>query len=160
MCIRFKCQETPPSLFESNSHLPFPVQPKKKHVVWDPMPELTITSRYIHSRVDSNKFNMRIGQPFARADLNPMAQSTFSPQSSTLVLWFWPQHNPNCRPPPSTPHPLMGPFKERPLHRPLWPQLSRNGGLHVMEIGAEIKKVFSQSLYRINKAGTGKNRGS
>jgi hypothetical protein len=27
---------------------------KEKHGVWGPMPELTITSLYFHSRVDSN----------------------------------------------------------------------------------------------------------
>jgi hypothetical protein len=37
---------------------------------------------------------MRIGQPFARADINPIAESTFSLSQG---LWFWPQHNPNCR---------------------------------------------------------------
>jgi hypothetical protein len=30
--------------------------PKKNMVVWDPMPELTITSPYVYSRVDSNTF--------------------------------------------------------------------------------------------------------
>jgi hypothetical protein len=30
--------------------------PKEKHGVWDSMPELTITSPYVHSRVDSNTF--------------------------------------------------------------------------------------------------------
>ncbi len=36
------------------------------------MPELTITSAYVHSRVD----------------LNPMPESTFSPSQG---LWIWPQ---------------------------------------------------------------------
>jgi hypothetical protein len=31
---------------------------KEKHGVWDPMPELAITSPYIHSRVESNTFTM------------------------------------------------------------------------------------------------------
>ncbi len=43
---------------------------KEKHGVWDPMPELTITSFYVHSRVDSNTFTMS----------NPMPEST-------LTLW-------------------------------------------------------------------------
>jgi hypothetical protein len=47
---------------------------KEKHVVWDPMPELTITSPYVHSRVDSNTFTMA----------NSMPESTLSPQSGTL----------------------------------------------------------------------------
>ncbi len=31
---------------------------KEKQGVWDPMPELTIISPYVNSRVDSNTFNM------------------------------------------------------------------------------------------------------
>ncbi len=35
------------------------LRPKpKKNMVWDPMPELTITSPYVHFRVDSNTFTM------------------------------------------------------------------------------------------------------
>ncbi len=34
---------------------------KEKHGVWDPMPELTISSPHFHSRVDSNTFAMGIG---------------------------------------------------------------------------------------------------
>jgi hypothetical protein len=41
---------------------------KEKHGVWDPMPELTITSPYINSRVDSNTFTMG----------NPMPESTLT----------------------------------------------------------------------------------
>ncbi len=41
---------------------------KEKHGVWDPMPELTITSPCVHSRVDSNPFTMGIGQPYDRVD--------------------------------------------------------------------------------------------
>ncbi len=41
-----------------------------------PMPELTIASHYVHSRVDSNTFTMGIGQPYARVD--------FIPQSGTM----------------------------------------------------------------------------
>jgi hypothetical protein len=36
---------------------------QEKHGVWDPMPELTITSPYVHSRVDSNTFTM--GNPMS-----------------------------------------------------------------------------------------------
>jgi hypothetical protein len=36
--------------------------------VWDPMPELTITSPYVHSRFDSNTFTMG----------NPVPESTLS----------------------------------------------------------------------------------
>jgi hypothetical protein len=42
---------------------------KEKYGVWDPMPELTIDSPYVHSRVDSNTFTMS----------NPMPESTFYP---------------------------------------------------------------------------------
>jgi hypothetical protein len=31
---------------------------KEKHGVWDPMPELTLTLYYVHSRVDSKTFTM------------------------------------------------------------------------------------------------------
>jgi hypothetical protein len=39
---------------------------KEKHGVWDPMPELTITLPYVHSKVESNTFTM--GKPYARVD--------------------------------------------------------------------------------------------
>ncbi len=42
---------------------------KEKHGVWDPMPELTITSPY----VDSNISTMGIGQPFVRVDFIPQS---------------------------------------------------------------------------------------
>jgi hypothetical protein len=51
---------------------------KEKHGVWDPIPELTITSPCVHSRVESNIFTMGIGQPYARVD--------FIPQSGSLDL--------------------------------------------------------------------------
>jgi hypothetical protein len=44
---------------------------KEKHGVWDLMPELTITSSYVHPSFDSSTFSMG-GQPYARVDLNPM----------------------------------------------------------------------------------------
>jgi hypothetical protein len=50
---------------------------KEKHGVWDPMPELTIFSPYVHTRVDSNTFIMG----------NPMPESTLSPSQG---LWIWP----------------------------------------------------------------------
>jgi hypothetical protein len=40
---------------------------KKKHGVWDPIPELTITTPY----VDSKTFTLGSEQPYARVDLNP-----------------------------------------------------------------------------------------
>ncbi len=45
------------------------------------MPELTITSPNVHSRVDSNT----MGQPYARVDLNPIPESTLSPSQG---LWI------------------------------------------------------------------------
>jgi hypothetical protein len=36
---------------------------KEKRGLWDPMPELTITSPYVHSRVDSNTFTMGNAMP-------------------------------------------------------------------------------------------------
>jgi hypothetical protein len=59
----------------------------KKNSVWDPMPVLTITSPYAHSRVDSDTFTMGIGQPYARFDLQPMSEFTLSPSQG---LWIWP----------------------------------------------------------------------
>ncbi len=56
---------------------PMRPNPKKNMVYGTPMPELTITSPYVHSRVDSNTFTMA----------NPMPESTFSPSQR---LWIWP----------------------------------------------------------------------
>jgi hypothetical protein len=66
--------------------------PKKNMGIRDPMPELTITSPYVHSRVDSITFT--IGNPYARVDLNPMPESDLTlcqsrlyiPQAETLDL--------------------------------------------------------------------------
>ncbi len=44
---------------------------KEKHSVCDPMPELTMTSPYVHSRVDSNTFTM--GNP-SQSRPNPMPE--------------------------------------------------------------------------------------
>jgi hypothetical protein len=52
--------------------------------VRDFRPELTITSTYVNSRVDSHTFT--IGQPFARVDLNHMPESTLSPSQGVLDL--------------------------------------------------------------------------
>jgi hypothetical protein len=46
---------------------------KEKHGVWDPMPEFTLTSPYVDSRVDSNTFTMG----------DPLPESTLSPKSGT-----------------------------------------------------------------------------
>ncbi len=54
---------------------------------WDHMPELTITSPYVHSRVDSNTFTL----------CNPMPESILTLCQSCLFLpvkglWIWPLH--------------------------------------------------------------------
>jgi hypothetical protein len=36
---------------------------EEKHGVWDPIPELIITSSYVHSRVDFNTFTMSNPMP-------------------------------------------------------------------------------------------------
>jgi hypothetical protein len=52
---------------------------KEKNGVWEePMPELTLTSPYVHTRVDSNIFTMG----------NSMPESTLSPSDG---LWIWPK---------------------------------------------------------------------
>jgi hypothetical protein len=53
---------------------------KEKHSVWDPVPELTITSPYVHSRIDSNTFTM--GNPVPESTCRPKhyaRESTLSP---------------------------------------------------------------------------------
>ncbi len=64
---------------------------KEKHGVLDPMPEFTIASPYIHSRVNSNTFTM--GNPD-----NPMPESTLTLCQGRLyppvrefgfALWIW-----------------------------------------------------------------------
>ncbi len=54
---------------------------KEKHGVWDFMPELTKTSPYVHSRVDSNTFTM--GKPLPEPTITIVG---FIPQSDTLDL--------------------------------------------------------------------------
>ncbi len=62
-------------IFIDQKFSPFPeAESKEKHGLWDPMPELTITSRYVHSRVDSNTFFMG----------NPMPGSTLTLCQSRL----------------------------------------------------------------------------
>jgi hypothetical protein len=51
---------------------------KEKQGVWDPRPELTITSTY----VDNYTYTMDMGNQ-ARVYLNPMPVSTLCPQSKT-----------------------------------------------------------------------------
>jgi hypothetical protein len=63
---------------------------KQKHGVWDrpdPMRELTVTSPYVHYRLDNKTFT--IG--------NPVSESTLSP-SQGLRIWplnSAPDHSPN-----------------------------------------------------------------
>ncbi len=59
---------------------------KEKHRVWDPMPELTITSPYVHSRVDSNTFTM--GNPMPELIITLARELTLSPSQG---LRIWPQ---------------------------------------------------------------------
>jgi hypothetical protein len=58
---------------------------KEKHGVWDPYAgaELTITSPYVHSRVDYKTFThtLDIGQPYARVDFIPQS-GTFDMQNN------------------------------------------------------------------------------
>jgi hypothetical protein len=58
---------------------------KKKHGVWDTMPELTITSPNVHSRSRLQ----HMGKPKPIVDLNPKKSqnSTLSPRQR---LWIWP----------------------------------------------------------------------
>jgi hypothetical protein len=55
----------------------------EKHGVWDPMPELTIAPSPL-CPLQSRLQHIYHGQPYARVDLNPMPESTLSPQSGTL----------------------------------------------------------------------------
>ncbi len=59
---------------------------KEKHGVWDPMPELTITSPYVHSRVDSNTFTM--GNPLPESTLTLCHSRLYSPvRAFGISLW-------------------------------------------------------------------------
>ncbi len=49
---------------------------KEKHGVWDPMPELSITSPYVDSRFDSNPFTMgNPPPPYERVDFIPQSRT-------------------------------------------------------------------------------------
>jgi hypothetical protein len=64
------------------------------------MPELTITSPYVHSRVDSNTFTM--GNPMPESTLNySMPESTLFPSQG---LWIWSQLSPLLSLPPPPMH--------------------------------------------------------
>ncbi len=52
---------------------------KERYGVWDPMSEMTTTSPYVDSTVDSNKC-MYHGQSYDTVDLNPIPESTLSPR--------------------------------------------------------------------------------
>ncbi len=57
------------------------------HPIWDSMPELIITSPYVHSTVDFNTFTMGIEQP-SQIRPKPYARVDFIPLSGTLDLAF------------------------------------------------------------------------
>jgi hypothetical protein len=63
---------------------PQEAESKEKHGVWDPIPEMTITSPFVHSRVDSNTFFM--GNPMPESTLTLYAKVDFIPQSGTLDM--------------------------------------------------------------------------
>jgi len=58
----------------------------KKNIVygWDPMPEMTINSPFVHSRVDPNTFTM--GNPMPESTITPMPESTLS----LFQSWLYP----------------------------------------------------------------------
>ncbi len=59
-------------------HVTTEADSKEKHGVWDSMPELTISSPYVHSRVDSNTFTMGLGNPMPESTLT-LCQCRFYP---------------------------------------------------------------------------------
>ncbi len=59
---------------------------KEKHGVWDPTPEMTITSPYVDSRVDSNIFT--IDNPRRESTLT-QCQSRLYPQVRDFVFGLW-----------------------------------------------------------------------
>ncbi len=74
-------------LFEKKERNPVQRPNPKKNMVyaWDPLLELTITSPYVHSRVDSNTFTL--GNSMPESILNLLyARVDFTPQSGTLDL--------------------------------------------------------------------------
>jgi hypothetical protein len=53
-----------------------------KKIVWDPLPKVTITSPYVHSRVDPNTFTMGTlyqsrPEPYARVDFIPLSGTLY-----------------------------------------------------------------------------------
>ncbi len=54
----FNCQASVSIVFKNTGIEPIEAKPKGKHSVWDSMPELTITTPYVQSRVDSNTFTI------------------------------------------------------------------------------------------------------
>ncbi len=50
---------------------------KEKQGLWDPMPELTIYSPYVRSRVDSNAFTIGIGNPVLESNLKGPKREIF-----------------------------------------------------------------------------------
>jgi hypothetical protein len=73
----------------------YEAESKEKHGVWYPIPELTITSPYVHSSVDSNKFTM--GNPMPELTLTLCnAESTLSPSQGLRIwplCWLNPENN-------------------------------------------------------------------
>ena len=59
-------------LINTKSKIYTEAKSKEKHGVWDPMPELTITSPYVYFRLQ----HIYYGQPYAIVELNPMPEST------------------------------------------------------------------------------------
>jgi hypothetical protein len=72
---------TPGRKFSSRAE----AESKEKHCVLDPMPEFTIASPYVHSRVNSNKFTM--GNPMPESTLT-LCQSRLYPPSQGV--WICP----------------------------------------------------------------------
>jgi hypothetical protein len=58
---------------------------KEKHSVCGPIPELTITSSFVHSRrLQKQSYH---GQPYATVEFYPMPESTFSPSQGLSLAW-------------------------------------------------------------------------
>ncbi len=91
LCISLSPSPLPLSFISTLGHatptVPFisistMAESKEKHGAWNPMPELTKTSPYVHSRVDSNTFTM--GNPIPESTLTLCQSRLFIPQSGTL----------------------------------------------------------------------------
>jgi hypothetical protein len=59
---------------------------KETHGVWDPMPELTITSPYVHSSIDSNTFTK--GNPMPASTLT-LCQTRLYPPVRDFGFGLW-----------------------------------------------------------------------